>query len=138
MRTLGEKIYGIPPEQVVGSSIETKFEVQDGRPELVRGAKLDFFNDNEGKPAGINKFIGRRPIAAFGNSDGDFEMLEWVTAGTGSRFGLLIHHDEPVRELDTIVYHFVGKLDRGLTEAPKRGWTVVSMKNDWKRIFAFE
>jgi len=138
VRTFAEQIYGIPPEQVVGSSIETRFEVQDGKPALVREAKLDFINDNEGKPAGINKFIGRRPIAAFGNSDGDFEMLEWVTAGTGLRFGLLIHHDEPVREFAYDRLSFVGKLDRGLTEAPKRGWTVVSMKNDWKRIFAFE
>jgi phosphoserine phosphatase len=138
VRTFCEKLYGIPPEQVVGSSIETKFEVQDGKPVLVRKAVLDFVNDNEGKPAGINKFIGRRPIAAFGNSDGDFEMLEWVTGGTGPRFGLLIRHDEDAREFAYDRLSFVGKLDRALSEAPKRGWTVVSMKNDWKRIFAFE
>ncbi|MBZ5537936.1 MAG: haloacid dehalogenase-like hydrolase [Acidobacteriia bacterium] len=138
VRTFSEKVYGIPPEQVVGSSIVTKYEVREGRPVLVREPKLDFIDDNEGKPVGINKFIGRRPIAAFGNSDGDFQMLEWVTAGTGPRFGLIIHHDDAVREFAYDRASPVGKLDRGLDEAPKRGWTVVSMKDDWKRIFAFE
>ena len=138
MRAFSEKVYGVPPEQVVGSSIVTKFEVRDGKPVLVRQAKLDFYDDNEGKPVGINTFIGRRPIAAFGNSDGDFQMLEWVTGGTGLRFGLLVHHDDAVREFAYDRASFVGKLDRALDEAPKRGWTVVSMKNDWNRIFAFE
>ena len=138
MRTFSEKVYGIPPEQVVGSSIVTKFEVRDGRPVLVREPKLDFFDDNEGKPVAINKFIGRRPIAAFGNSDGDFQMLEWVTAGTGPRFGLIIHHDDAAREFAYDRASAAGKLDRGLVEAPKRGWTVVSMKKDWKRVFLFE
>jgi phosphoserine phosphatase len=138
VRTFSEKVYGIPPEQVIGSSIVTKYKVQDGRPVLVRESKLDFIDDNEGKPVGINKFIGRRPLAAFGNSDGDFQMLEWVTAGTGPRFGLIIHHDDAVREFAYGRASIVGKLDRGLTEAPNHGWTVVSMKKEWKRIFPFE
>jgi len=137
MRTFSEKTYGVPPDQVVGSSIITKYEVRDGKPVLVREAKLDFYDDHEGKPVAINKFIGLRPIAAFGNSDGDFQMLEWATGGSGPRFGLLVHHDDGVREF---AYNrsAVGNLERGLDEAPKRGWTVVSMKNDWKQIFAYE
>jgi phosphoserine phosphatase len=138
MRTFSEKVYGVPPDQVVGSTIITKYEVRDGKPVLVREAKMDFIDDNVGKPVGINKFIGRRPIAAFGNSDGDFQMLEWVTGGTGPRFGLLIHHDDAAREFAYDRNSGVGKLDRGLDEAPKRGWTVVSMKKDWSRIFPFE
>lgn len=138
VRTFSERLYGIPPEQVMGSSIVTKFEVREGRPVLVREPKMDFIDDHEGKPVGINKFIGRRPIAAFGNSDGDFQMLEWVTAGTGLRFGIIIHHDDAEREFAYDRASAAGKLDRGLDEAPKRGWTLVSMKNDWKRVFAFE
>jgi hypothetical protein len=138
VRTFSEKVYGIPPEQVIGSSILTKFEVRNGRPVLVREPKLDFIDDKEGKPVGINKFIGRRPIAAFGNSDGDFQMLEWVTAGAGPRFGLIIHHDDAEREFAYDRASAAGKLDRGLDEAPKRGWAVVSMKKDWKRVFVFE
>jgi phosphoserine phosphatase len=135
VRTFSEKVYGIPPEQVIGSGIVTKFEIRDGKPVLVREPKLDFFDDQEGKPVGINKFLGRRPIAAFGNSDGDFQMLQWVTAGTGPRFGLLIHHDDAVREFAYDSSSFAGKLNLTLDEAPKRGWTVISMKNDWKQIF---
>ena len=137
MRTFSEKAYGVPPDHVVGSSIETKYEIRDGKPVLVREAKLDFYDDHEGKPVAINKFIGRRPIAAFGNSDGDFQMLEWVTGGSGPRFGLLVHHEDGVREF---AYNrsSVGNLERALDEAPKRGWTVVSMKNDWNQIFAHE
>jgi phosphoserine phosphatase len=138
LRAFCDARYGIPPEQVIGSSIVTRYEVHDGRPALVREPKLDFIDDGEGKPVGINKFIGRRPIAAFGNSDGDFQMLEWVTAGTGPRFGLIVHHDDAVREFAYDRASAVGKLDRGLAEAPKRGWTVVSMTSDWKRIFPFE
>jgi phosphoserine phosphatase len=137
VRTFSEERYGIPPEQVIGSSIVTKFEVREGRPVLVREPKLDFIDDHEGKPVGINKFIGRRPIAAFGNSDGDFQMLEWVTAGQGPRFGLIIHHDDAKREFAYDRASAAGKLDRGLDEAPKRGWTVVSIKNDWERVFSF-
>ena len=138
VRTFSEERYGIPPEQVIGSSIVTKFEVREGRPVLVREPKLDFIDDHEGKPVGINKFIGRRPIAAFGNSDGDFQMLEWVTAGQGPRFGLIIHHDDAEREFAYDRASAAGKLDRGLDEAPKRGWILVSMKKDWKRVFSFE
>lgn len=138
LRAFSEERYGIPPEQVIGSSIVTKYEVRGGRPVLVRQPKLEFIDDQEGKPVGINKFVGRRPIAAFGNSDGDFQILEWVTAGTGPRFGLIIHHDDAVREFAYDRASAVGKLSRALDEAPKRGWTVVSMKDDWKRIFAFE
>ena len=138
VRTFSEERYGIPPEQVVGSSISTRFEVRDGRPVLVRESKLEFINDHEGKPVGINKFIGRRPIAAFGNSDGDLQMLEWVTAGAGSRFGLIIHHDDAVREFAYDRASAAGRLDRGLIEAPGRGWTVVSMNNDWRVIYPFE
>ena len=94
-----------------------------------------FIDDGAGKPVGINSYIGRRPIAAFGNSDGDFEMLEWVTTGTGPNFGLIVHHDDAVREFAYDRAAMIGKLDRGLDEAPKRGWTLVSMKNDWNRIF---
>jgi phosphoserine phosphatase len=138
VRTFSEKVYGIPPDQVVGSSIVTKYEVRDGKPVLVREPKLDFIDDYEGKPAGINMFLGRRPIAAFGNSDGDFQMLEWVTGGTGPRFCLLVHHDDAVREFAYDRASAAGKLDRGLDEASKRGWTLVSMKNDWNRVFSFE
>jgi phosphoserine phosphatase len=136
VRTFSEKVYGIPPEQVVGSSISTRFETQNGKPVLVRDAKVDFIDDQEGKPVGINRFIGRRPIAVFGNSDGDFAMLEWVTGAAGPRLGLIVHHDDAAREVAYDRASAVGKLDRGLDEAPARGWTVVSMKNDWKIVFA--
>ncbi len=138
MRTFSEKLYGIPPEQVIGSSIVTRYEVRNGIPVLVREPKLEFINDKEGKPVAINKFIGRRPIAAFGNSDGDFQMLQWVSAGTGARFGLLIHHDDVEREFAYDRDSDIAKLDRGLDEAQKCGWIVVSMKKDWKKIFPFE
>jgi len=135
VRTFSEQSYGIPSEQVVGSVIKTKYELRDGKPVLVRLPELVFIDDGAGKPVGINSYIGRRPIAAFGNSDGDFEMLEWVTTGTGPNFGLLVHHDDAVREFAYDRTAATGKLDRGLDEASKRGWTLVSMKNDWNRIF---
>jgi hypothetical protein len=138
MRPWAEKVYGIPPEQIIGSSIKTRFELCDGKPVLVRLPELNFVDDNAGKPVGIQHHVGRRPIAAFGNSDGDFEMLEWVTGGAGPRFGLLIHHDDAVREFAYDRGSFVGKLDRGLDEASKRGWTLASMQIDWKHVFAFE
>ncbi len=138
MRPWTERVYGIPPGQVIGSSIKTRFESGGGKPVLVRLPELNFIDDQAGKPVAIHQQIGRRPIAAFGNSDGDFEMLEWVTAGIGPRLGLLIHHDDAVREFAYDRASAVGKLDRALDEAPKCGWTVVSMKVDWKRIFAFE
>lgn len=141
MRPWAEATYGIPREQVIGSAIATRYEVRDGRPALVRLPELDFVGDKAGKPVGIYRRIGRKPIAAFGNSDGDFEMLEWVTGGPepgcGLRpgFGLLVHHDDAAREAAYDRDSFVGKLDRGLDEAPARGWTVVSMARDWARVF---
>lgn len=135
IRAFPERIYGVPPEQVIGSSIVTKFEVADGKPQLKREAKLFFLDDKAGKPVAINQYIGRRPIAAFGNSDGDFEMLQWTTAGEGRRFGLIVHHDDEGREAAYDRKSPVGRLDRGLDEGPKLGWTIVSMKSDWKTIF---
>ena len=135
MRPWAERVYGIPSEQVVGSSIKTKYELRDGKPVLVRLPELDFIDDKAGKPVGIHQHIGRRPIAAFGNSDGDFEMLEWTTSGDGARFGLLVHHDDAEREFAYDRESHIGKLARGLDAAPKRGWTVVSMKTDWKSIY---
>jgi phosphoserine phosphatase len=137
MRPWTEKVYGIPPEQVVGSSIKTKFELRDGKPVLTRLPELIFIDDKEGKPVGIQMHIGRRPIAAFGNSDGDLQMLQWTTAGTGARFALIVHHTDAAREWAYDRQSSIGKLDKALDEARAKGWTVVDMKNDWKRIFAF-
>ncbi|HUT95284.1 MAG TPA: HAD family hydrolase [Thermoguttaceae bacterium] len=137
MRPWTEKVYGIPPEQVIGSSIRTKFEVRDGKPVLVRLPEINFIDDKAGKPVGIQQHIGRRPIAAFGNSDGDFEMLEWTTAGPGPRLGVYVHHDDAGREWAYDRKSPIGRLDRGLDEAAKRGWVVISMKSDWKVIFPF-
>jgi len=135
MRPWTEAVYGIPPEQVVGSSIVTKFELRDGVPVLVRQPKLDFVDDKEGKPVGINLHIGRRPIAAFGNSDGDLQMLQYTAGGDGARFLLYVHHTDAEREWAYDRDSTVGKLDQGLDVARERGWTVVDMKNDWKLIF---
>jgi phosphoglycolate phosphatase-like HAD superfamily hydrolase len=137
MRVFAEKVYGIPPEQVIGSSIVTKFEMVDGVPVLTRLPQLNFMDDNVGKPVGINMHIGRRPIAAFGNSDGDLQMLQWTAGCAGSNFALLVHHTDPVREF-AYDASSMGKLEAALTEAATRGWTVVDMKNDWNRVFAFE
>jgi phosphoserine phosphatase len=138
MRPWTEKVYGIPPEQVVGSSIKTKFEVHDGRPVLVRLPELNFLDDKEGKPVGINQHIGRRPIAAFGNSDGDLQMLQWTAAGKGARFCLYVHHTDAEREWAYDRESSIGRLDKGLDEAGAKGWTVVDMKKDWKVVFPFE
>jgi len=138
MRAFTAKVYGVPPEQVVGSSIKTKFEVRDGKPVIARLSEIDFIDDKAGKPVGIHKFIGRRPIMAFGNSDGDFEMLEWTTSGPGPRFGLIVHHDDAVREWAYDRESHVGRLKRALDEAPQRGWAVASMQNDWKRVYPFD
>ncbi len=135
MRTFAERVYGIPPEQVVGSSGVVKFELADGKPQLVKEAKVEFIDDGPGKPVGINRFIGRRPILAFGNSDGDQQMLEWTAAGEGARFMGLVHHTDAVREWAYDRVSHVGKLDKALDEAAARGWTVVDMKNDWSTIF---
>ena len=138
MRPWTEKVYGIPPEQIVGSSIKTKFELRDGKPVLVRLPELNFIDDKAGKPVGIQQNIGRRPIAAFGNSDGDLQMLQWTAAGPGPRFCLYIHHTDAKREWAYDRESSIGRLDKGLDEAAAKGWTVVSMKDDWKRVFAFE
>ena len=138
MRPWTERVYGIPPEQVVGSSIETQFEMRDGKPVLVRLPKLDFLDDKAGKPVGIQSHIGRRPIAAFGNSDGDLQMLQWTTASSGARFALIVHHTDAEREWAYDRDSHIGKLDQAWDEAKAKGWTVVSMKDDWKRVFPFE
>jgi phosphoglycolate phosphatase-like HAD superfamily hydrolase len=135
MRPWTEKTYGIPPEQVIGSSIQTKFEKLDGKPELMRLPELNFLDDKAGKPEAINQCIGRRPIAAFGNSDGDQQMLEWTAAGSGTRFMLLVHHTDAVREYAYDRDSSIGRLNLALAEARAKGWTVVDMKRDWKTIF---
>jgi phosphoserine phosphatase len=139
MRPLSERIYGIPPEQVVGSSIKTKFEVDKGKPSLVRQPTIDLIDDGPGKPVGINSHIGRRPIAAFGNSDGDFQMLQWATVPpTGKRFGMIVHHTDADREYAYDRKASFGKLDKALDAAGSNGWTLVSMKDDWKSVFNFQ
>jgi hypothetical protein len=135
MRPWTEEVYGIPPEQVVGSSIKTEYEVRDGVPVLVRMPEIDFIDDKAGKPVGIHSHIGRRPIAAFGNSDGDFQMLEWTTAGDGARLGVLIHHTDAEREWAYDRDSHIGRLDRGLDEAGSRGWVVVDMQRDWAAVY---
>lgn len=135
IRTFAERVYGVPPDRVIGSTIVTKFVVKDGEPMLLREPRINFIDDKAGKPVGIYQYLGRRPIAAFGNSDGDFEMLQWTTAGKGARFGLIIHHDDAEREAAYDRTSAVGRLNRGLDEAQARGWIVVSMKNDWKSVF---
>jgi hypothetical protein len=137
MRPWAERVYGTPPEQVVGSSIKVKFELRDGQPVLLRLPEIDFIDDKTGKPAGIHKFIGRPPIAAFGNSDGDLQMLQWTAAGNGARFCLIVHHTDAEREWAYDRASSIGRLDKALDEANRRGWTVVSMKDDWRRIFPF-
>jgi hypothetical protein len=139
MRPWAEKVYGIPPEQVVGSSIKTKFEMRDGKPVLVRLPEINFIDDKTGKPVGINEHIGQRPIAAFGNSDGDREMLEWTQAGGGGRLMMLVHHDDAAREYSYGAESKIGTFsDALMSEAQKSGWSVISMKGDWNRIFPAE
>jgi phosphoglycolate phosphatase-like HAD superfamily hydrolase len=139
MRTFAERVYGIPPEQVVGSSGVVKFEMGgDGKPVLIKEATVEFIDDGPGKPVGINRFIGRRPILAFGNSDGDQQMLEWTAAGGGARFMGIVHHTDSEREWAYDRQSHIGKLDKALDEAMAKGWTVVDMKKDWKVIFPFE
>jgi len=144
MRPMTEAVYGVPPEQVIGSSIETQYEMQDGKPVLMRLPKIHFIDNKTGKPVGINEFIGKRPVAAFGNSDGDREMLEWTGAGTGSRLMMLVFHDDADREYaygpanglpDTKFGTFS---QATMDEAGKKGWIVISMKEDWKRVFSFD
>ena len=137
MRVFSERVYGVPPEQVIGTSIRTKFELRNGEPVLVRLPEINFIDDGEGKPVGIQMHIGRRPLAAFGNADGDLQMLQWTAGGPGRRLMLLVDHTDAEREF---VYRVspMGRLELALDEAHQRGWTVVSMKNDWKSIFSFD
>jgi phosphoserine phosphatase len=136
MRVFAEQAYGVPPQQMVGSSLELKYELRNGQPVLVQQPKVAVIDDKAGKPVGIHKAIGKRPIAAFGNSDGDFQMLEWTTSAPGARLGVLVHHDDAGREYAYDRKSPFGRLDRGLDEAGPRGWTVVSMKDDWKQVYA--
>jgi phosphoglycolate phosphatase-like HAD superfamily hydrolase len=139
MRPWTEKTYGIPPEQVVGSSGITKWQMAaDGKPSLLKLSKIEFIDDGPGKPVGINRFIGRRPVFAYGNSDGDQQMLEWTAAGAGARFMGIVHHDDAEREWAYDRKSHVGRLDKAWDEAVKRGWALTSMKRDWKKVFAFE
>jgi len=135
IRAFSEEAYGIPPEQVVGSSVKTKFEMRDGEPVVVRLPEMNFIDDKEGKPIGISQHIGRRPIAAFGNSDGDLQMLQWTTAGQGRRFALLVHHTDAEREWAYDRDSHIGKLDEALDVAGEQGWTVVDMAKDWKTVY---
>jgi phosphoserine phosphatase len=138
IRAFAEKSYGIPPDQVVGSSIVTKFERRDGLPALFRLPEVNFVDDGPGKPVGINQHIGLRPIAAFGNSDGDLEMLQWTTEAGGRRLGVVVHHTDAEREYAYDRQSKVGRLDKALDAAAVDRWTVVDMKRDWKTIFPFE
>ena len=135
MRPWVERVYGIPPEQTIGTTADLKFEMQDGRPRLRKLPTVDHVDDKAGKPVGIHRYIGRRPIAAFGNSDGDLQMLQWTCAGAGARFCLFVHHTDAEREWAYDRESHIGRLDKGLDEAAVSGWTVVDMKRDWKRIF---
>ncbi len=138
MRVFAEQVYGIPPEQVVGSTGEAKFELRQGKPVLVKLPKVNHVDDGPGKPVGINRFIGRRPILAFGNSDGDHQMLQWTAAGDGARFMGLVHHTDAAREWAYDRKSSIGRLDKALDEATQKAWTVVDMKRDWKVIYPFQ
>jgi phosphoglycolate phosphatase-like HAD superfamily hydrolase len=135
MRAFAEETYGIPPEQVIGSSGKLVFELRDGKPALVKQPELFFYDDKDAKPIAIQTFIGRRPIASFGNSDGDLQMLQWTCGGPGSHFCLYVHHTDAAREFAYDRNSKIGQLDKGLDEAQSNGWTVVSMKDDWKTIY---
>jgi hypothetical protein len=138
MRPWVEKAYGIPPEQVVGSSGVVKYEMRPAGPVLLKDPKIEFVDDGAGKPVGINRFIGRRPVLAFGNSDGDHQMLQWTAAGSGRRFMGLVHHTDAEREWAYDRQSHIGKLDKALDEALAKGWTVVDMKKDWKRLYPYD
>jgi hypothetical protein len=138
MRAWAQDVYGIPPEQVIGTTVVTEYQMQDGKPVLMRTPKLDYNDDGPGKPVSINKFIGRQPIFAFGNSDGDLQMLQWTMAGPGKRFAGLVHHTDAKREWAYDRDSKIGKLDKALDEANSKGWVVVDMAREWKRVYAFE
>jgi phosphoserine phosphatase len=135
MRVFADRVYGIQCEHVIGSTVATQFQIKDGKPVLTQLPKADFINDKAGKPIGINKFMGLRPIFAFGNSDGDQQMLEWTAAGSGARFVGLVHHTDAAREYAYDRQSNIGRLDKALDEANAKGWTIVSMKDDWKTVF---
>ena len=135
MRPWADRVYGIPPEQVVGSTVKQKFEIRDGKPVLVRTPEFNFINNANGKPIAISRHIGRRPIAAFGNSDGDLQMLRWTTAGKGPRLALIVHHTDAEREWAYDRKSTIGQLDKALDVARARGWTLANMKRDWKVIY---
>jgi phosphoserine phosphatase len=137
MRTCAEQLYGVPPEQVIGSSVKTQFELHQGQPVIRRLPELYFFNDKAGKPAAIQHYIGRRPIAAFGNSDGDLQMLQWTTSGTGARLGLIVRHTDSDREF-AYDQSNMSSLKQALVEAESQGWIVIDMQRDWQRVFEFE
>jgi phosphoserine phosphatase len=136
MRAFAEKVYGIPPEQVIGSTGKQQFEMRDGKPVLIKLAAVDFIDDKDGKPLAIQKVIGRRPIAAFGNSDGDLQMLQWTCETSGTRLCLYVHHTDAEREWAYDRTSSIGRLDKGLDEANAKGWTIVNMKSDWKNVFS--
>lgn len=138
MRAWAPQAYDIPPERIIGSSFQTTFETRGGQPQLVSKPKLEFLDDGPGKPVAINRYIGRRPILAFGNSDGDLQMLQWTTAGDGRRFAGLVHHTDAQREWAYDRESKVGRLDKALDEARRRGWTVVDMRTEWNRVYSFE
>ncbi|WP_236765663.1 HAD family hydrolase [Agrobacterium tumefaciens] len=138
MRPITEKAYGVPPEQVIGSTIVTEYDIVDDVPVLKRLPKIDFVDDGPGKPVGINKFIGRRPIFVAGNSDGDYEMLRWVAGGKKHGFAMIIHHTDADREYAYDRTSPFGKLDKALDEAERRNWLLVDMKADWKKVYSFD
>ena len=135
MRPMTEKVYGIPTEQVIGSSVVTEFQMKDGKPALVRMPKIGFINDKAGKPVGIIEHIGRRPILAFGNADADMQMIEYIMAGDGPRLGLFVHHTDDVNEYAYDRESHFGTLDKALDLADANGWIIVDMKKDWNQIF---
>ncbi|WP_182869600.1 HAD family hydrolase [Rhodopirellula sp. JC639] len=135
MRPCSQRVYGVPPQQVIGSSIEIRYVLRDGVPVLERLPEINFIDDKAGKPVGIHRFIGRRPIAAFGTADGDLQMLQWTTAGDGARLGLIVHHTDSEREYAYDRDSSVGRLDKGLDAAAENDWTIVDMKTDWSQIY---
>ncbi|MBB5210852.1 HAD family hydrolase [Microbulbifer hydrolyticus] len=138
MRVFAEETYGIPPDQVVGSSLKAKYEVHNGKPAIIKLPEINLIDDKEGKPVGIHQYIGQRPIFVAGNSDGDYQMLEWATSGDGPRFGLILHHTDAKREWAYDRKSHIGQLNKGLDDAKEKGWTVIDMQKDWKVVFPFD
>lgn len=138
MRAWAEEVYGIPPDQVIGSSGKVNYEVIDGKPTLVKLPELNFIDDKEGKPIGIHQYIGKRPVFAAGNSDGDYAMLQWNSTGDGPRFGMIVHHTDSIREYAYDRESSIGRLDKGLDDAPKYNWLIVDMQKDFKNVYSFE